>query len=445
MSEISNLKSKILNLPVSPGVYQFLDKHSGIIYIGKAKNLRSRVRQYFAGDDERPQIPYLMKEAVDFTYTVVNTELESLYLERTLIQKHHPKYNIELKDDKAYAFIVIDYSTEIPQITITRRPSDTNFKLSSSAKATADLRQISNVKSNPKSKNQISKLLPKTQHLRPNTYFGPYTSAKKIRDLIFMARRTFGLCSAPKVGKPCFYYHLHRCPGVCAGIISPDEYKQHLDKIKMFLSGRIAPTIKNIKADMAKAAKQKKFEKAARLRDQLRALEMLEQRQNVIMVKPVNWDIVGLANDEGAWCVNLFKIRSGKMLDKENFIYDEHDSSGRSFRAHEEIIQTFLEDYYSETSDVPKEILLPADVNNKDLVKVLIRDRFQKSAVINTPKRGKAANLVKLSSTNAKEYLKNYLNAQAGHLDKVQRGLAQLKETLGLPSIPKRHFQHARH
>src|SRR3989344_3398173 len=113
---MDNVQIKISQLPNQPGVYQFLDAKQGIIYIGKAKNLRSRVRQYFAGDDERPQIPYLMKEAADFTYTVVNTELESLYLERTLIQKHHPKYNIELKDDKAYAFIVIDYSTEIPQI-----------------------------------------------------------------------------------------------------------------------------------------------------------------------------------------------------------------------------------------------------------------------------------------------------------------------------------------
>ena len=197
---------KLKNLPQSPGVYQFLDKDKEVIYIGKAKNLRSRVRQYFAGGDERPQIPYLMEEAADFTYTVVNTELESLYLERTLIQNHHPKYNIELKDDKNYAFIVIDYSTKIPQVIIQRKitPPGPLFKKEGGRSA----------------------------------YFGPYTSTKKIRDLIFAARKVFGLCAAPNPpaggGKPCFYFHLHRCPGVCAGVMSVDEYKRHLDKIKIF-------------------------------------------------------------------------------------------------------------------------------------------------------------------------------------------------------------------
>ena len=195
--------TKISALPSSPGVYRFLNSRREIIYIGKAKNLRARVKQYFAGSDERPQIPFLMRDATDFDYTVVGTELESLYLERTLIQKHHPKYNIELKDDKAYAFIVIDYSTQIPQIIITRKV-------------------------------EITKATNYPLNAKRSSYFGPYTSAKKIRDLIFMARRTFGLCNAPKIGKPCFYYHLHRCPGVCAGVMGLDEYKKHLDKIKFF-------------------------------------------------------------------------------------------------------------------------------------------------------------------------------------------------------------------
>ncbi len=466
----SNFALKLKSLPAAPGVYQFLDDKQGVIYIGKAKNLHARVKQYFAGDDERPQIPFLMKEAADFTYTVVNTELESLYLERTLIQKHHPKYNIELKDDKSYAFIVLDYTTEIPQIVIRRRVSEGKSEI-----------LISKSETNPKSKNQILKPLPKTQHLKPNTYFGPYTSAKKIRDLILMARKTFGLCSATKIGKPCFYYHLHRCPGVCAGVISLDEYKQHLDKIKLFLSGHITPAIKNIKADMAKAAKTKKFEKAAFLRDQLRALEMLEQRQNVILAKPADWDMVGIASDEGMACVNLFKIRQGKMLDKENFIYSDPgprlpavrlSSPSKSGEAGKTegatptlasrgrnpdqnagaenygngVLQNFLEDYYTQTSDAPKEIYfapteapgLPVDVKNQNLIKTLIKDRFRKSVKIITPKRGKALSLVKLSSTNAREYLKNYLNEQAGHLDKTQRGLAQLKEILKLEKIPNR-------
>src|SRR3989344_4577343 len=402
---LQNLQSKLSSLPHKPGVYRFLDKIRGVLYIGKAKNLRSRVRQYFAGDDGRPQIPFLMQEAVDFDYTIVNTELESLYLERTLIQKHHPKYNIELKDDKSYAFIVIDYSTQIPQVVISRKPFQDNFKF-------------------------------KILNSKP-AYFGPYTSAKKIRDLIFTARRTFGLCSAAKIGKPCFYFHLHRCPGVCAGVISLDDYLKHLDKIKLFLSGKIAPTIQTIKLEMAQAAKNKKFEKAAKLRDQLKSLEMLEARQNVIMAKPVNWDIVGLGRDEGMWCVNLFKIRQGKMLDKENFVY--HNPNATNIYPNDpNTLESFLENYYSETSDVPKEILIPSNVENAGLIKKLIKVRFNTSTNIEIPKRGKAFSLIKLSRTNAEEHLKNYLNEKAGHLDKIQRGLAGLKEILKLDKIPGR-------
>lgn len=416
--QLSGLGSKISSLPGSPGVYRFLNETGGVLYIGKAKNLRARVRQYFAGLDGRPQIPYLMKEAADLDYTVVNTELESLYLERTLIQKYRPKYNIELKDDKNYAFIIIDYSTEIPQIIVIRKiqspspsPSPSSF-----AKATADSQGRGN----------------------KGVFFGPYTSTKKIRDLIFTARRVFGLCGAKKTGKPCFYFHLHRCPGVCASLMTIDDYKKHLDKIKLFFSGKIAPAIKSIKTEMQAAAKQKKFEKAARLRDQLKALEMLGTKQNVILTKPVDWDVINFSLDEGTGCINLFKIRAGRMLNKENFIYAGHDFSGRSNRANNEILQAFLETYYSEASDVPKEILLPIDIDDAGLIKTLIKDRFKKSINIAVPKKGKARQLIQLSQTNAQEYLKNYLNEKAGHLDKVQRGLAQLKEILGLPSIPKR-------
>lgn len=433
------IKIKLSSLPASPGVYQFLDDKQGVIYIGKAKNLRSRVRQYFQGNDERPQIPFLMKEAADFIYTVVNTELESLYLERTLIQKHRPKYNIELKDDKAYAFIVIDYSTEVPQVVIKRRVSEDKSEILISK--SLPRRQAG--ETNPKSKNQISKPLPKTQHLKPNTYFGPYTSAKKIRDLIFMARRTFGLCSAAKIGKPCFYYHLHRCPGVCAGVISITEYKKHLDKIKLFFSGKISSTIKNIKADMAKAAKKKQFEKAARLRDQIRALMMLKEKQNMILPKPENWDIIGLAISANTACINLFKIRQGKMLGKENFIYrsTKHYKSAETHRT--DTLQQFLEQYYLDTSDIPKTIYIPASLSNSieldtKIIQTIIQNRFHKNVKINISKKGKAKQLADLSKTNAEEYLKNWLLETGMNFDKTNTALVELKNVLNLPKIPQR-------
>lgn len=419
------INQKLNNLPQSPGVYQFLDKDNNIIYIGKAKNLRARVRQYFNGDDERHQIPYLMKEVADFDYTIVNTEIESLYLERTLIQNYKPKYNIDLKDDKNYAFIQINYSYEIPQVEVIRK-INTN-KLQITIRQSADKFQT-----NFKSKTPKLKTTPYPLPATHSAYFGPFTNAKKIRNLIFTARKTFGLCSAQKIGKPCFYFHLHQCPGVCGRVISVSEYKKHLEKIKLFFLGRITPTIKNIQTEMTALAKAKKFEKAAKLRDQLKTLKILEERQNVIIPKPVNWDVLGLACEEKAVCVNLFKIRLGKLIDKINFIYNDPNHSVLN------IVETFLEDYYTQNSEAPKEIFLPIQPQNKNLIIKLIKDRFKRTVKFIVPKKGKTLNLFKLSQTNAEEYLKNYLNQNAGNLDKIQRGLIQIKEILKLPTIPKR-------
>lgn len=436
MTQLPNLKSKILNLPPCPGVYQFFDKARRVLYVGKAKNLRARVAQYFRGSDKRPQIPFLMKEIASFDYTVVNTELESLYLERTLIQKHHPKYNIELKNEKNYAFIVIDYSSEIPQVAIRRHLSEQDFEFAAPRQAREDHAHPSLLPERKSANREAHNL-----KAHKNTYFGPFTSPKKIRELISTARRVFGLCGASKIGKPCFHFHLHRCPGVCVGLINSDDYRQHLEKIKLFFTGRTTPAMHSIRAEMHKMAAAKKFEQAARLRDQLRALEVLEQKQNVIMAKPVEWDIVGMANNENIWCVNLFKIRQGKMLDKSNFIYDEQDLCGRTNPAHHQnaiVLQNFLEDYYLKTSDAPKKILVPSKVKNERLIKTLLKDRFGLAVEIVSLRKSKAGQLVRLSQINAQEYLKNYLSEKARRLDKIQKGLTQLKEILKLPAIPKR-------
>jgi len=277
------LSDKLKNLPKQPGIYQFLGKAGEILYVGKAKNLKARVGQYFQNHDSRPQLPFLMREAADINYTVVNSELESAFLENTLIKQHKPRYNIDLRDDKNYAFIKIDYSTEIPQIGYARKiESSISYNL-------------------------------KTKSL----YFGPYTAAYKIRNTLNLVRKIFPFCAATKVSnRPCFYYYMHRCPGVCVGKISIDEYKQYLQKIIKFLQGDISEVVKEIKREMVEAAKAKKFETAARLRDQLKTLELLLEKQNVILAKNVDWDIVSLANSDGYSCINLFKVRGGKLFDK---------------------------------------------------------------------------------------------------------------------------------
>ncbi|MDE2312130.1 MAG: excinuclease ABC subunit UvrC [Patescibacteria group bacterium] len=412
---MDKLKQKLQHVPQRPGVYQFLGKDGEVIYIGKAKNLKSRIRQYLTGQDEREQIPYLMQEAADFSYTVVNNELESLYLENTLIKQYLPKYNILLRDDKNYAFIKIDYSAQIPQITISRK-----FDQKS---------EISNPKSE---KNLKSKIL---NH--KSTYFGPYSAAYKIRQTLNLTRRIFPYCAAAKVSsRPCFYYYLHRCPGVCIGKISLEEYGRQLGRISDFLRGNTGKIERELKTEMKLAAGKKQFEKAARLRDQLKALELLAEKQTVILTQKVNWDAVSLAGSDGYACVNLFKVRDGKLLDKENFVYDvdnlRMDESGAN------IIQKFLEQYYLEASSIPKIIYSQYAPKNDNLIKQAVYARTRKKIQIISPQKGKPKDLIKLGQTNAAEYLNKWLRDQAGHLDKINQALQGLKNILNLPELPRR-------
>jgi excinuclease ABC subunit C len=438
-----NLTQKIKSLPQKPGVYKFLDKNGKVLYIGKAKNLRARVRQYFGKADERPQIPFLLKELKDLDVTITATELESLYLENSLIKQYMPKYNIDLKDDKNFIFLKLDYSTEIPQFTYVRTINDSpivrppfNSPLARGEGRGREIPQFTfarKVEAGQRSnaKGQRSK------------FFGPYSAVYKIRNTLHFIRKIFPYCSAEKISnRPCFYYHLHRCPGVCVGKITLNEYKKHLEKIELFLSGKTAKIKKELKTEMIEASKQKKFEKAARLRDQLKSLEILEQKQIVILNKKVDWDIISTFNDNSLSCVNLFKIRGGKLMDKENFVYkfntDLRMLSGSTDTYGYQIIQTFLENYYSQTSYAPKTIYLEHQISNTDLISRLIQSRFGKKIKILIPQKGKAKQLVKLGQTNAEEYLKNYSASQAQNLDKIQNALLGLKDVLNLPRIPKR-------
>lgn len=392
----SLLKPK--NLPNKPGVYFFKDSAGRILYIGKAKNLRARINQYFGKNDGRPQIPFLMAEAAQLDYTLVATELESLYLERNLIQQYRPPYNIELKDDKNFAFITIDYNQEIPQIGYVR-------------------------KFDPGQKNIV--------------YFGPYTAAGKIRDTLSTIRKIFTYCGGKKINnQPCFYYHLHRCPGVCVGKISLQDYRRHVQQIEKFLSGQTEKILKQLKTEMRAAARGKKFETAARLRDEVKSLELVLQKQNVILTKPVNWDIIAVAGQGFFNCVTLFKLRNGRLADKEAFVYETH-RAGTKNTGYGEVLQKFLEDYYLTTSDLPKEIIIGTPVNNPTLIQKLLIARTGRKTKLILAQKGKPKALLQLSETNAQEHLNRWLTERAGNLDKINQALNQLKTELGLPHLPR--------
>lgn len=402
------LKDKVKDIPHKPGVYKYLDKNGAVLYVGKAKDLRSRVAQYFGTGDTRAQLPFLLAEAVDIEYIVVNSELESMFLENTLIKEYMPPYNIKLRDDKNYAFIKIDYSTEIPQITYARKIlTDSNEGPGRSTKK--------------------------------DKYFGPYSSTAKIRKTLDFVRRVFPYCANKEIGKrPCFYYYLHRCPGVCIGVITLDEYEKQLERIGLFLSGRNHDITKNLKKEMTSAAKWKHFETAARLRDQLRALEVLEERQAMLFAQKISWDFVSVFVDPIVACINVFKVREGKLIDKENFIYDNILHLPEEERE-SAVQQTFMEMYYASATNLPQEIFTQTALPNEPLIKTLLASRKIKGKIkLSSPTRGQKLNLIKLGRTNAEEYLRKWQRSQATNIQANLETLEKLKDLLQLPGTPRR-------
>lgn len=394
----SNLKKKARAFPKAPGVYKFLDEQGNVIYVGKAKSLKDRILQYF-GADTRPQLPYLKAEATDLDYIVTRTELESLFLENSLIKEYLPKYNIKLRDDKNYAFIKIDYTSQIPQITYTRKIED-----------------------------------------KRSTYFGPYTSAYKIRQTLDLVRRIFPYCTNKEIGKrPCFYYYLHRCPGVCFGKISLEDYKKELAHIATFLSGHTFGIQKDLAFSMQEFSKARAYEAAARIRDQLKGLEMLNQKQITQFAKRVDWDFVSVVTLSDLACVNLFKVREGKLRDKENFIFDKLSFLDTTKTALEsDVLTRFLESYYSETTDFPQSIFLQTATPNSTLVTELISNRSGKPTSVSVPLAGDKKKLIKLGKTNALEYLQKWEVNQAARRDALENALHELQLILELPTLPKR-------
>lgn len=403
------LEDKVKDIPHKPGVYKFLSKDGTVLYVGKAKDLRSRVSQYFSGHDTRAQLPFLMAEAVDFDYIVVNSELESLFLENTLIKQYMPIYNIKLRDDKNYAFIKIDYSTEIPQITYARKIDSASSK--------------------------------------QDKYFGPYSSTAKIRQTLDFVRRVFPYCANKEIGtRPCFYYYLHRCPGICVGAISMKEYQGQLERISLFLSGKNAEIKKTLRSEMENASKWKHFESAARLRDQLRAIEVLDEKQTMLFSKKVSWDILSVFVSPVSACVNVFKVRDGKLIDKEDFIYDNILGIAEQDRA-KVILQTFAENYYLQTTTIPSEIFTQVALINPKLVQDLIKSRVtlekelstsRSITKISSPVRGEKLKLIKLGTANAEQYLIKWQRSQATNLDNIKETLKNLQQILNLPKLPRR-------
>lgn len=417
------MEKPVKNIPDSPGIYKMLDKEGHIIYIGKAKSLKKRVSSYFHKDYEHStRTKHMLKNTVDIQFIQTDTELEALILESNLIKEHRPRYNILMKDDKSYVYIKVDMNDDFPQIRVVREH---------------ELNKDGN-----KRKPGIH-------------YFGPKLASGKVYETLRILKKIFAfrhcqldikwrggdsaelitldgvpasgnvnclaeprLCLSNKefvevknrvIDFPCLDYSIKRCSGPCIGAISPVEYKKVVQQILDFLSGKSADVENSLRAQMQAAAEKKLFEKAAKIRDKLLAIQSITEKQKVEAQGRPDTDIVNFTNDIGHIYFNVIMIRGGKLINQENFILDAleigHDSARNAVS---EILESFLVQYYEKAANIPKEILIPEVLEtNNTLENWLSQSRGDKVAII-TPQRGEKNKLLELSLKNAISFAKQY-------------------------------------
>lgn len=432
---MSSFKPKLKFLPASPGVYLFKNAKGEILYVGKAKVLKNRVRSYFTqSHDLQPRTRQLVANIFDLEYIICDTETEALMLENNLIKRHLPRYNVMLRDDKNYQFIKIDYSTQIPQIYTTRKISGTSTirPLPTLPSPGEGEREVETPQVYTAKKNDGPKKL-KSCKLQAR-YFGPYTSGSSVRQTLSLMRYIIPYCANSKIGgRPCFYYHLGKCPGVCAGIVSLEEYVRTLAAVERFLSGDLRRVAEDLKRAMKNAAQKKLFEKAARLRDQYQALEKMLERQKIISPKRESHDSLGIFSAGQLAGATLFQIREGRLLGRENFtLINAKDESSN------ELLRAFLEKYYTLASDVPNEINLPKKISGLEALTAYVEQKFAKRIKFTAPIRGRKRRLVQLAETNARDFLQTASQNSAKEQSQLTRALFELKDKLHLPQLPFR-------
>ena len=360
-----NVSEELKKLPTRPGVYLMRDKNDTIIYVGKAVNLYNRVRSYFRANIGRgPKIDRMVSLIDRFEYIVTDSELEALVLENDLIKEYRPRYNTMLRDDKTYPYIKVTVSESYPRIS-------------------------------------LSRLMKKDK----SRYFGPYTSAYSVRETIDLINKLYGLrdCSRvlPKdIGKerPCLNYHIGQCCGPCIkDKVSPEEYRQRLDKALDFLGGNYGPVIKELKTRMQEASEKLEFEEAARYRDLLEHVQSIAQKQKIEDMNQEDKDIVALARDEEDAVVQVFFVRAGRMVGREHF-YMKHSES----ESDESILTSFVKQFYAGTPFIPREIMLQEESGEKELIEQWLSAKRGGRVYLVAPRKGQKEKLVELAASNAR-------------------------------------------
>ena len=389
------LESRLVEIPPEPGVYFMRDGSDRIIYIGKSRKLRSRVRSYFR-DSQRlsDRIAIMVKQVTEIEFIVTDTEAEALALEANLIKQHQPYFNVLLKDDKKYPYVCITWSEDYPRIFITRK------------------RKLGKEK---------------------DKFYGPYTDARLLREILHLCKRIFPLKQRPQPlfkDRPCLNYDLGRCPGVCQQLISPAEYRKTVHSCAMVFQGRTQELIDTLTLQMQKAAEALNFESAARVRDQITGLKSLSAGQKVSLPDDtVSRDAIALAADEQHACIQLFQIRAGQLVGRLGFVADAKAEPGA-------ILQRVLEEHYqtADSVEIPIEILVQHELPDADLLTDVLTGRKGRKVTILTPQRQTKAELIEMVERNAEYELQRMQKLG----DRNQQATQDLAAVLDLPDLPHR-------
>jgi excinuclease ABC subunit C len=394
-----NVEEKLKTLPAKPGVYLFRDARGRVLYIGKAKSLRPRVRSYFQPSaTPRGTQSQMLPRVADLEVIVTGTEVEALHLEQNLVKRHRPPFNVRLRDDKSFPYIAVTVDDEYPRVMFTRE-----------------------------------------RHRRGVVYFGPYANAKKVRETLDVLNRVFRYrpCEGPQPGRhsgiPCLDYHIERCLAPCVHYVSKEDYRAVIDGVIEFLSGNTRPIMSELEQKMKEAADEERFEDAARYRNRLFAVERLAERQAADKRAVGTVDVIGLAVDGDRAAVQIFPLREGKLIDRYGFHLE--NVAGQDPAT---ILEAFMLEYYGSAPSVPPQIIVPGEAGDTAALAEFLSERRGSTVEVRAPSRGEKRRLQELAGQNARLALESDVEkSERTRLRRVE-ALEELREALNLESLPIR-------
>jgi excinuclease ABC subunit C len=393
----NNIQTKLENLPSKPGVYLMRDVSGKIVYVGKAKSLRNRVRSYFHGSPpDHPKISTLISKIADFDILATDSEMEALILEANLIKEHRPRYNVNLKDDKRYPYLKVT-DEPYPRVLVVRRVKEDQAK-----------------------------------------YFGPFTNVKAMRNILRLLRRIFpvrscnyALPSSRKI-KLCLDYHIKRCSGPCEDKVSQIEYQEIIKSILLFLSGKNHLLLEHLQEKMGEYSEGEEFEKAASVRDQIKALQSVTEKQKVADIERVDRDVVAYARDHKDIAVVALQIREGILIGRQNFHLTGFEGS-----TDPEILSAFLRQYYMHSAVIPPQIILPTEIDDQQMIEEWLSAKREGNVRMVIPQRGEKFKILEMAGYNARLSLNELMLQKSEAKKKVPASIAALKKDLYL-SLPPR-------